>query len=527
MDIIKVSKILRKHFLMIVGVFALAMVLVALAPTPQVEAPPTMYQSQAKVLLTPPNGGFRGFATGSQELVDMNATAYAWFADPVLLQEIMQSEELLKRVHAESGMKGEWIELRSMIAMEPMSFNGQGIKLFKLTVTSDDPKESQKIARSMIEEFGSYTQELSAKEFASTRKFVEELVVEADQRRLQSEENLAILREKYLGIPSDEALASQQSTLEQQRREYDQKIPSLQAELSSLRAYMDGSVSSPPWEILQQGNSSLKSLESHLSESELKLTQAKEIYTDQSDHVKKAATQVQKAREAYDRGVRDYVSSLSDSKTRELSNLTSNSQVITQQLTSLLAGRMTPEDRRTLQKLERERTLWEENHFALVQQLYNARVTEQSSRRQGSVNTLEQPMAGSPVANPTRTKAAMTRGKRVAVAIPFCLVLALGAAMLREHLSSSMKLRPRIEEALELPVIAVIPASPSNLTVEWERFKRPLIASAKELVSVGGGSSHNGNGTGYSNGQGNGVHANDHSNGLPKSDEPPSFRRPE
>ena len=37
-----------------------------------------------------------------------------------------------------------------------------------------------------------------------------------------------------------------------------------------------------------------------------------------------------------------------------------------------------------------------------------------------------------------------------------------------------MRLRPKVEEALEIPVIAVIPSTPSELTVDWERFKRPL-----------------------------------------------------
>ena len=216
------------------------------------------------------------------------------------------------------------------------------------------------------------------------------------------------------------------------------------------------------------------------------LAKKREVYTDDSDVVRAAKKRLQTASALYDESLGEYVQSLYTDKSTHLKQLVKKSQSVSSQLNSLLAQRMTQDDRRELAKLERKRNLWEENHLSLLQQLYQARVVEQASRRAGSVNVLEQPRLGTPIAsaNPVSTP----RSKKIALAIPFCLIMGIGAAFLRDHLYSSLRLRPRIEEALEIPVIAVIPSTPSELTVDWERFKRPLVGDdpAEELVKTRG-----------------------------------------
>ena len=165
--------------------------------------------------------------------------------------------------------------------------------------------------------------------------------------------------------------------------------------------------------------------------------------------------------------------SLYTDKSTRLQQAITNSQSLSAQLNDLLRYRMSDDDRRELAKLERQRDLWDENHLSLLQQLYQARVVEQSSRRQGAVTVLEPPRLGDPISI-GNLSAAHSKSTTLAMAIPFALILGVGAAFLRDFMTTSMRLRPKVEEALEIPVIAVIPSTPSELTVDWERFKRPL-----------------------------------------------------
>lgn len=520
------------------GVTVLAFTLIAMAPAGGTGGAPVVggkvldrFQSSAKILLTPPSGNVNAFGRGAVVGMDQSQS---WFADPTVLQELIRSEELLKRVTEQTkGGTSSWEQLRGSVQVQPVSQGRYGVMLFNLSAVSTDPKEAQKIVRLLTEEFSNYVQEISAREFAATRKFVEELVVEAEQRRMQAEENLMLVREKYLSSPSDTEVASQQMTLQTQKRDIAQKIPALEAEVSSISAYLDGKASTPPWAIVQKADASLSTLESRLAENRLDLEKAREVYTEENSNVVAAKERVAKSEALYHDGIRDYAKSLLESKNLELQQLKSQEAAASHQLNALLSTQMTPEDRRLSQKFERELSVWDENHLSLTQQLYQARVVEQSSRRQGSVTVLQQPLAGIPVIERNGdlvedkefANRAANRYKKLALAFPFCIVLGVAAALLREYLKTSMKLRPRVEEMLEVPVIAIIPPIPSDLSVDWERFKRPGVAPVAELVASGSYKS-NGNGkNGHANGNG-------HSKAKPtildsERVETESFRRPE
>ena len=511
MDFLRAMKALKRWRFTFLGVSLLTFALVALAPNPEIKQV-IQYQSGAKILLTPPSGNVSAGSGGARGAVGVDMTQ-SWFADPTVLTELLQSEELLGRVSSASEGQEPWNVLKGMITVEPLSQSAYGVKLFKLTVTGTDPKQSQKITRLVTEEFSNYVQELSAREFASTRKFIEELVVEAEQRRMQAEENLGVVREKYLGAPSDTQVQSQQMSIDNQRQQVSQTIPGLQAEAAALKAFLDGQVNTPPWTVVQGRDGSLSALEAKVSEDRLKLQEEREIYTEENEKVQAAKARLAASEQLYRDGMRDQVTSLYNSKVLELQQASAHEQSLSSQLNTLLASQMTPDDRRAVQKLERELNLWEENHLSLLQQLYQARVVEQSSRRQGSVNILEQPMPGSPIVSAAASAPTRSKSKKIAMALPFCLLLGAGAALLREYLSTSMKLRPRIEEALELPVIAVIPATPSELTVDWERFKRPMqaLAPVVDMVTAGMGGGEpasvgsRAHGNGHSHGKVNGA----------------------
>ncbi len=488
MDILHVIKAVKRYRWIFIGVTLLSLALITFgSPTPAPHQPVTQYMSQAKILLTPPSGNVNAF-TGGRSMVGLDM-AQSWFADPTVLKELLASEELLRRVASQVSEPVPWESLRGLVQIEPLSMSSRGVQLFQLSVTSAEPKLAQQISQQITEQFSNYVQEISAREFASTRKFIEELVLEADERRLEVEDKLVAIRELYLDTPSDVQLQTDLAALNSQRQELKVNLPALQAELEGLQGYLTGQTSSPPWSVLQKGDAALTSLESQVTEARIQLEQAREIYTEENDNVVSAKLRLKRSEELYQSGLHEYAKSLYESKAMEMQQIASREQSLTQQLNALLANQMTPEDRRTVQKLERELTVWEENHLALTQQLYQARVVEQSSRRQGSVTVLEQPLPGTPIIAEAPKSRGLSRNKKLALAIPFCLLLGIGAALLKDYLSTSMKLRPRIEEILELPVIAVIPASPSELVEEWEKFKRPLPDDPgdRTLIPVNGG----------------------------------------
>jgi len=281
------------------------------------------------------------------------------------------------------------------------------------------------------------------------------------------------VRERYLGLPTDEEIRNRQQALESQRQEAQREIGALQAEIASIKAYRDGGGNRAPWVVLEQAQGAISGLEQNVADQKLELAKKREVYTDDSEVVKTAQARLATAEQLYASALEEYVESLYTDKSTRLQQAITNSQSLSAQLNDLLRYRMSDDDRRELAKLERQRDLWDENHLSLLQQLYQARVVEQSSRRQGAVTVLEPPRLGDPISI-GNLSAAHSKSTTLAMAIPFALILGVGAAFLRDFMTTSMRLRPKVEEALEIPVIAVIPSTPSELTVDWERFKRPL-----------------------------------------------------
>lgn len=522
MDFHKAIKVLKRRKWTMIGISLVSLALVVFAPESNVK-PAAFYKSSAKILLTP--SSTTGIAYhGAGGVNSTGDISRAWFADLTILRELIKSEELLNRVAQNSDAGLTWSDLRSMVSIEPMDERNVmqfgAVKMFKLSVTSQDAVESEKLTRLITEEFVAFVQDLSAREFANTRRFIEELVLEAEDRRLHAEAELAELREKYANTPSEEAIAKEEQALDSERQAANRDAATLKAQVAAVRDYLDGRVASPPWAILEQRDGSLSALEANVSEKKMELLRALEVYTDTNENVVTAKNRLARAEELYQEGLDEYVSSLYHSKSSELQQRVNQSRAITSQLNSLMSKRMTKDDQRQVKKLERQMTLWDENHLSLTQQLYQARVVEQSSRRQGSVNVLEQPRRGNIVIDPTnRLEVGASKKKKIALAIPFCLLIGAAAAFLREFLSSSMRLRPRIEEALELPVIAVIPATPSELTVDWERFKRPMPESLNNMVLNHASLAESLNGNGRSNGHhnGNGTNGNGKTHSSGKS----------
>lgn len=460
MDVWKSLRIIRQRKWVFAVAALLALLAVLLRPLEQPAAP--RYVSRAKVLFTPPAAPVEGVANG---------TVPAWFTDTVVLQELVLSEGLLNRVIDRLGLQVSWTELRSRVQMEPISGGRNRATLIQLSVTAESAEAAQRITSALVEEFIAYTEELSAGEFASTRQFLEELVAEA-QSRLEGVEAELLAWQEAHGVASSEQAASlalkRRMELESRKASREQEASRLKAEVDELRAFLAGKSSTPPWSVLGQDKSSLDQLEGEVTSHRLKLLELQQVYTDENQLVREQKERLRRAEELYRKELARVTGSLLMEKEGELKRIQDSVAALEKQLRGKAFLHRKPQDELKRAQLQRQLEMWEGTYTSLMTQLYRARVAEQSSRRQGAISVLERPRPGTP----TFAIRGGFSWKRLLAALPFCLIFGMIAALLADYLSASMKMQPRVEEALDVPVLGVIPRLPRDLAEEWQRLKR-------------------------------------------------------
>ncbi|MGE0492765.1 MAG: GumC family protein [Vulcanimicrobiota bacterium] len=423
------------------------------------------YASTAKLLLTPPSAAQTGGRAGG-------AAQPLWFAEAATLNELITSERLLGRVVESLKLPYEWTGLKDSVSLDTLGgsrnpfYRGGTVTIFSVTVRAADPESAQKIASALVDEFVRYVAELSAEEYANTRRFLEELVAETRENVEATEDKLLAITAAKEGA-QDESAREARRELEAERMKLKEEVSVLQTELSVIQDFLSGTITSPPWSVISQDNAMLKNLEGAVSENRLKLLELEEVYTPQSKQVVEQRQKLQKVEELYRDHLDSTVSSLASQKSTALQEKQAALSRITSQLIALSKQQLTLEEKREVAKLERELSMWEESHLSLVQQLYQARVVEQSSRRQGAISVMEKPSPGVPAKDKKGPSLLMS----LAVGLPFSVVFSLGVVLLLEFLNSSLRVLPRIEESLQLPVLAIIPTVPEELAAEWEEIK--------------------------------------------------------
>ena len=459
MDLWRGTQAIKQRKELFLAVFLITLLTVVLVPRGKIEI---TYESSAKILLTPP--------AGMEDSVGRRQVKL-WFADETTLRELVTSEKLLKRVITKLDLKTAWVDLRDQITFKTpgrRSSRSQSVTLFYLIAADEQPERAQKIASELVKEFVRYIQELSAQEFADTRRYLEELVAEA-------KEKVETLEEQLLTITANKAvgdgmgLLESETNLERERLRLKAERAQLESETDAINGFLTGQSKSPPWTIVSQRDQMVGQLETAISEAELKLLELKELYKEDSRLVKEQQAKVDKVRGLYDSQVNQVVTSLYNEKLTALKERRDQLSQVSHQLLELRKQRLTPEEKRQVTKLERELNMWEESHLSLVRQLYQARVVEQSSRRQGAIQVLEQPSPGRATEGKVPNLATS-----ILMGIPFSLLVALGVVLGAEYWNSSLQFIPRVEQRLELPVLVSIPLVPEDLANEWESVKVQL-----------------------------------------------------
>lgn len=470
MDLLRALKVIRRHKSAFLAVSLLSLLVVVLLPK-KVGNAPTVYTSSAKILImassinVPSSDGLP------------SSSLQVWFADQVTLQELVTSEGLLKRVLARLNLDEPWTDFRSRVTVAPLSQSNDNIYI--LSVSGNTPIEAEKCAEALSTEFVEYVQELSSKEFASTRRYLEELMSTADLRIKKTEASLEKMRQSLPSDQENELLAKQRIDIEAENQVLKGEIRGLQQEATQLEAFVSGASTIPPWQIVEQNSPAVASLSEALAQERSKLLELQTVYAEGNSQVVDQTKRVADLEELYLSQVKKVAQSLLADKTNLLAGKESVLQANNSRLKTLSGRRVPESERLKLERLQRQLDMYQESYLQLVKQLNEARVSELSSRRQGAISILERPLGATASGGDKQG----SRMRDLALAIPLCLVLGIGAAFLADYLQSSMRLVPRIEEMMELPVLAVIPELPPEAVEKWSVMKQQALTIRTEEKS--------------------------------------------
>jgi capsular polysaccharide biosynthesis protein len=459
MDVWRSLKLVRERSGLFLASCLIAFIVVLFGPL-LIGAADPIYSSSAKILLAGKNSG------GEQNPDREPSAVRAWFSDESTLRALITSEPLLKRVVESANLKKKWSALRPSIKIRILSHNPNQVSLIEVSVEGETPQASEKLTNTLAKEFVEYVMELSAKEFTSTRVYLEELVEKAKKQMEEAEAAMLKTRVVPRSAEQRDPQIEAMMRLRERRTELTQEEARLKGELDDLQL-----ARYTPWAIVEQKDGTLSKLEDNLSNERFQLVSLRQVYTDSNENVKAQIERVRQAEALYNQEVERKVNALSVSTQRKYEQARQALATTTQELRKLEEAQPTSKEYLEYSQRERQLQMWHENYLSLTRQLYQARVAEQSSRRQGAITILEQAQVGVPLRAPGPGSSTLTRAL---IAIPLSLLFALGVVLMSDYLMASMRMQPRIEEALGLPVIGAIPVLPEDLTRNWDRMKNSL-----------------------------------------------------
>ncbi len=472
MDIWRILQILKSRKWTITITAVVACILIT---------PAERFRSSAKLLLNTQMAAAQSF----DPTMPM-ATSSGWLGDPVILKEIILSQDFLeKHVLVNGQLKMSWPELRDQIDMKALTGGHVGACLVEIDAEDADPKQAQVIAQAVADNFTQYVPELMAREYDGNRKFLERLVGEAKGQLDDAENSILSWQQEHHYLTAGDAYQEQMKTMsrmDEERAVVAQRLAAVEARCEVLRSYKPGDT--PPLEAIEGSdkgrNSHVAEIQGMLATEQAKLGQLRlhykpgePILTNEEDTVKQIQDQLQNEVASEVKSIlKDSDTELKEDKS-QLASLDASMKVMRSQMA---AGR----DNLDFAKRQRAIDLWEKNYQDLMSSLYKARIVEQNAARRGAITLLEAPTLGVRVSVVPKTFQ-----KRLSIAIVVGLVLGIMLAVALEFISRSLKVANNVEEILELRVLGTVPRLPKEMANEWRDAKN-------HLVTGSGGRSANG-----------------------------------
>jgi len=193
-----------------------------------------------------------------------------------------------------------------------------------------------------------------------------------------------------------------------------------------------------------------------------------QLYTEDNVLLREQRAKVRKTEQLYQSRLSQFAGTVTQEKSQMLAQRRKQLSQLEDRIQEIRDQQLTPSEKRQVAKLERQLSMWEDNYLNLVKQLYQARVTEQSSRRQGAITILENPTVGVLA----KDKKGRTLLVQVMLGLPFSLGFAIAVLVSLEYLGASLRLVPKIEKSLGVSVMAIIPPVSDHLGQIWEAYKR-------------------------------------------------------
>lgn len=470
MDLLSIRRSIKERRWTFLGSTLLALVFLIFAPT-DVSVFTPQYYSTAKVLLTPPSVVSADGSGGRS-----GTFVQSWCSDESTLKELVGSEELLTRVLNRLQSKQPWMEFRSQIQVQFIT-KGASVTLFQVSVVANKPEASQQETLVLVEELITYVQELSAREYANTRRFLVDLLNEASAQVKKTQQQL--IKAKG-GVPKDglDPETRRKIELEAEHTKFVQEAAALRAQLTDLQA--SSNVAKLPWAIIELKNAGLDGRKDALAKEKAILQDYERLYLPNTEEVIAQREKVAKVEESYNEDASHLLQSLVQERQAGLAQKESSIKVIEAELKRMQKAAPTDQQRWEYTQAERQLQVAQENFLTLSKRLYEAKLNEQLSKRQGAFSILERPQPGAIliVKQPKTTN--RPGWQRYAFGVPFCFIFGIGVVVLQDYLRSSMRLHPRIEEALDLPVIGMVPRLSRDISGRWESMKKTAVTVVED-----------------------------------------------
>ncbi len=425
----------------------------------QVSPPvPLSYVSTTRLVVTPPS---------DTEDVGGDGSLRSWLSNETLLRQLILSEEVLTRVVKKDFPSVAWRDLREQIEVDSLGETGDSSFLLEIKAVSDSPEKSMRLAQALVREFMGYTQELAAREVIAARVLLEKMAHRAKEDMERAQEAIVEWRRKHNAWDVESLVADYAKRVEEAKDKLSQvraELVETRQEVSDLERFLSDSSDGVPWAIVRLEDPELVRLQADYASVRERWNKVKDVYTEHSLVYQKAKAEFVKARSAYLAKRKALVIALLNEKRRKLSRLEGEEAVLRGRLKAVDNSKALAAQQVELEQLERKLQACQNNYDALMDQINNARVMEQRRRHLAAFTVVDKALPGVPVSD---LPADQPWSVKLVVALLGSVVLGAALILLLDYLRAGLRLKPKVEEALGVPVLGMIPKLSEDYARGW------------------------------------------------------------
>ncbi len=461
LDLLKTLK-RRYRLLLLLTLLTTGGVIFSQKPPPTPVARP-IYESSSQLLVTPPRPSNNERRTESLE---------TWFASEQLLQQFLFSEDVLSLVAQATESERTWQDLKNAFSFELQTKNHNWKSsenfLLEIKVTSDESEKARALNEAFASELVKYTQAYAARETTASRQLLEKMAVDTKKQINASQLKLATWRKDNDIWDMDQLLQAQGqriSELKVQLGEKRQNVAKIRREIAQLDAFERGTLAALPWQVVEL-ETSLTELASERDAQLAKLDQLRSLYTEQNASVVRQRELYLNSERAYQAERRSLVASLKQKHRAKEADALAEVQDIQAELSALKNDQNLATTQFELEQLKGEIEGHRRDYQSLVQKVNDARVEEDRQRNVTVFTVAEEPLPGR-LTNPPQVARRQIPTKSLISALLLGLCSSALAVVAIDYFIQGTKLAPQVEEALDLPVLGLIPRLDSRLSADW------------------------------------------------------------